>query len=447
MVRPNDDGNASKNDQGEPMKKIPAAVILIALIGYGFAYFWNYSVDLTRHGHALTPTTQSLLRSLPKDFAITLYSSDIDRYHTVKWLVQRYQAFAPTLAFEWKKSQYALSPEYSGDMLVISSGQQQQLINLAENVLDESRLTQALFKCIRQGSRWVVFLQGHEEGDPFGMRARDYGLFRQALENQGLKIQRLNLKEIAIIPDNTQLVIMASPKTSLLPMEEEQLLNYVRQGGDLLWLVDPNVPKIPYLSAYLGVSVIGGPILDHHGQALGTGHPAITIVEKYPALPFAPPRALSAFPFAVALLQRESTIFKATELLKTHENTKINDTPGPLLLGLGLTRVSSGDHGQEQRIAVIGNSRFLTNGVIENYGNLALGLNLAHWLSHADALLQIEQPVAQADMLQVHLPTALIIQYGYPGLAGLLLLITMTGYYRRIRRSNKIAVELLHPKV
>jgi hypothetical protein len=49
----------------------------------------------------------------------------------------------------------------------------------------------------------------------------------------------LNLVQSSSIPDNTDVLILASPKVPMLPGEIELLREYLERGGNLLWLADP----------------------------------------------------------------------------------------------------------------------------------------------------------------------------------------------------------------
>lgn len=427
--------------------------ILLCLLSIGVA-FYGLSIKnpliVEASRYTLTPTTQSLLKQFDKPIKLDLYTQEVELYHQAETLIKRYQFIQPQIQFQWHPQSF-IGRQVSSVMMV-SYGEQQESIDLSHS-LKEYQLTQALFKLQRKHNQWVVFLQGHQEPDPFSKENKDFQLLRMALQNQGLKIQRLNLALTPVIPHNTQVLIVASPKSQLLPTEQQLILDYVKKGGNLLWLIDPNSVAIPALSEYLGVQPLAGTIVDLHGQKLGTPHPAITIIDQYPDLPFAMPKTLSAFPWAVALQQTARPLWQTQPILQTNEatwtetqslngdiafNPEQQEVSGPLLLGIGLTRWQ----GQEtQRVTVIGNSRFLSNGAIENYGNLALGLNIVNWLAHDDILVQVEQPMIKDAFLHIHLATALWIKYGLALLNLLALLILLIFFYRRSALSNKITTQ------
>jgi ABC-type uncharacterized transport system involved in gliding motility auxiliary subunit len=65
------------------------------------------------------------------------------------------------------------------------------------------------------------------------------------------------------------------------------------------------------------------------------------------------------------------------------------EMPGPLDLGLALTRLSPRPDRDEQRVVVLGDGDFLSNSFLGNGGNRALGLRIVNWLLQEDALVDI----------------------------------------------------------
>lgn len=253
-----------------------------------------------------------------------------------------------------------------------------------------------------------------------------------------------------MLADNVELIVIASPKSEWLPHEEALITQAISQGKDVLWLMDPQSKRLHFLEKLLGVSPLPGIIVDLHGQKLGTPHPAITLIEQYPLLPFSSPSLLTAYPWSVAL-EIHHAQWEAAPLLLTHEQTwtetsditgqigfepEKNEKAGPLILGARLSR-NLPHLNQEQRIAVIGNARFVSNGVIQNYGNLAFSQNLISWLNHDEALLKLEQPVSNDSFSHIHLTTAYIIQFGFPFLALFLMLFVILYSFRRARFINR----------
>ena len=121
------------------------------------------------------------------------------------------------------------------------------------------------------------------------------------------------------------------------------------------------------------------------------------------------------------------------------------DVQGPLTLGLLLTRSVAGekpaDAGADaklpekpQRVALVGDSDFLSNAFIGQLGNAKLGLNLARWLASRDDQLDITIPAARDQSLNLSPLAALLIQLGFLLLLPLTLLAVGIGRWLSRRR-------------
>ena len=108
------------------------------------------------------------------------------------------------------------------------------------------------------------------------------------------------------------------------------------------------------------------------------------------------------------------------------------DMPGPLTLGVGITRAlddgEASEHAElplrEQRVVVVGDGDFLSNAYIGNGGNLNLGMNIINWLSRDDQLLSIPARTAPDSSLDLSKTDSVIIGFGFLLVLPLLLLAT-----------------------
>ena len=116
----------------------------------------------------------------------------------------------------------------------------------------------------------VVFLTGNNErsigdsGDRGYQMISAYKIRRAALINQGFDIDTINLNEHEI-PVNTSIAILADPATSLSAQAVQRFNDYLKTGGNMLILSDPER------------SSIINPVLTELGVQLKTGtlvHPA-----------------------------------------------------------------------------------------------------------------------------------------------------------------------------
>ena len=171
---------------------------------------------------------------------------------------------------------------FAGELVVEYQGRRESLRQLSEQTL-----TTALQRLSYADEQWVVFLEGHGERSVAGTdNQNDYNRFAEVLREKGLKVQALNLARTPAIPDNTSVLVIASPRSALLPGEIDLVNAWVRDGGNLLWLADPDHPTgLAPLAETLGARWQDGFAVFPEYELLGTGHPGIFVALDYPPGP------------------------------------------------------------------------------------------------------------------------------------------------------------------
>ncbi len=278
----------------------------------------------------------------------------------------------------------------------------------------EQALTQTLQRLSRPRDRAVVFLDGHGERKLQGVANHDLGAFGRELEKIGIQARPLNLAKESPISADVAALIIASPQTPLSPDEIRAVLDYVRQGGNLLWLLEPDDPAgLPALAALLGITLLPGVIVDADAPRLGISHPAFIPIVDYGPHPITTPlRSPALLPQAVALEVQPVADWQAAVLLESQSSSwtetgaldgqlqfdsDTTERSGPLTVGVALFRPKPAVGGMaQQRIVIIGDGDFLSNTYLGNGANLELGLNILNWLVLDEALIMIP-PRAVAD--------------------------------------------------
>jgi ABC-type uncharacterized transport system involved in gliding motility auxiliary subunit len=421
-----------------------------------------YQVDWTAGGrNTISDDTRQLLGTLVDEVQIIAFAREDELLRKqIQSQIGTYQRFKPDITLEFVNPD--TSPERVREQGVTVDG---ELVvtyqNRSENLtsLSESSITNALLRLSRKGERWIVFLSGHAEGDPHGEANFDLGLFGRELERGGLRIQQVNLAEM-VIPSNTNLLVIASPRVSLLPGEVDHIKAYVEQGGNLLWLAEPGEERgLTALAEQLGIEFLPGTIVDASSQLFGVDNPSIIVVTGYPNQPITREMtAVTVFPEAAALDIRERGSWQAMPLLSTLNRswTEIgelsgeiqydadsDERAGPLDLGVALTRSlpadiageSAAEETREQRVVVIGDGDFLSNTYLGNAGNLDLGLNIVNWLSHDEDYMDIRVKSAPDTSLELGRIAQGVIGLGF--LIGLPLLLLTAGGVIWLRRRRR----------
>jgi ABC-type uncharacterized transport system involved in gliding motility auxiliary subunit len=416
-----------------------------------------YQADWTAGArNTVSEQTRQLLGEITGPVSITAFVREDDLLEKqIRDLVGSYQRFKDDISLEFVNPDTApervreLGIASGGELAIHYQGRREHI-----QTLSEQQLTNALLRLSRQEARWIVFLSGHGERAPAGETNHGLGIFGQELERKGLNIQTLSLVESGI-PANTNLLVLASPRVDLLPGEVDKLLAYVEQGGNLLWLAEPGaLHGLEPLAEQLDIEFLPGMVVDATTQMFGIDNPSFAVITGYPNHAITSElNTVTVFPEAAALDLNDSGDWAVTPLLATLERSwtelgelegqiqfdaDSDERAGPLDIGVALTRDRPGestDTASEQRIVVIGDGDFLSNTYLGNAGNLGLGLNMVHWLSHDDSFIDIRVQSAPDRTLELGRIAQAVIGLGF--FIGLPLVLLFSGIVIWLRRRRR----------
>jgi ABC-type uncharacterized transport system involved in gliding motility auxiliary subunit len=437
-------------------------VLFIAIIGMlaWLSTQYVYQADWTRGArNTISDGSRRLLDAMHEPVQITAFVREDELTRSqIRDLVGTYQRFKDDITLEFINPD--LAPERIREMGIASGGEiviRYQGRSEKIQTLSEQQLTNALLRLTRQDQRWIVFLTGHGERRSSGDTNHGLGTFSQELERKGLNVEAISLVE-AEIPSNTNLLVLASPTSALLPGEMDKLRSYIEKGGNLLWLAEPDSPAgLEPLAEQLGVHFLPGTVVDATTQMFGIENPTFVVITGYPHHDITSTMtAVTVFPEAAALEVNDSAAWSVVPLLTTlehawTENGEIegeirfdsdqDERAGPLDIGVALTRTVAGETGEDdpntpnQRIVVIGDGDFLSNTYLGNPGNLDLGLNIVRWLSHDDATIEIRVKSAPDTTLILGKVAQAVIAIGF--LIGMPLLLLLSGIIIWLRRRRR----------
>ncbi len=438
-----------------------ALLLLLAVgaIGYlGTRY--DYQADWTANGRtSLSPESRAVLAQLDGPVEIISYANpQSDLRETIAGFLQRYQATKPDLSLRFVDPQLdpakmrELGVTVDGALILHYKGHEQRLDELSER-----SLTNALERLVRGSDRIIAFVTGDDERRADGKGNADVSTFMSQLESRGMRAVPLNFSQVTAVPEHTDLVVLASPGMPLAPAAVKALVDYVNNGGNLLWLTEPDNADLGLkpLADALGVRVLPGVLVDGSGAALGLHDPRMITLGDY--LPQAITRGLALttlFPQVSALAQVAQTDWKVEPFLrsgpqswtefKAIDNSKPSDIrfdpdagelKGPLDFGFALSRLSPSPDKSEQRVVVIGDGDFLSNTFLGNGGNRALGERIFDWLLGDDKLVNLPPRGAPDRLLEISQAQLNGLSFGF--LIGLPLLLLLSGgliVWRRRRR-------------
>jgi len=342
-----------------------AMFVIVGLINFlGVRY--GVQIDLTENQlFTLSPQSQQVVRNLDQPVKIWIFESSANPAD--QELLENYRRYGSDLEFEFVDPQ--LQPElaqkfnvnYIGEVYLEYGNQRElvQTINQGER-LSEIELTNAIERITGDRTDKVYFLQGHGERPLDASEEPGLSQAVSALEAKNFTVEPLNLAEQPAVPDDASLIVIAGPKRALFEPEVQALEDYLADGGSLLVMIDPDTnPGLDPLLSDWGVTLTNQIVIDASGQGrlVGLG-PATPLVTQYGDHPITQDfgTGFSIYPLAQPVDTEPIEGIKETPLVITNpqswaENTpeqqplefneQEGDRPGPLVLGVALSRQDS----------------------------------------------------------------------------------------------------------
>ena len=406
-----------------------------ALLSLQFDYRWDMTED---HRLSLSVPARSVLAAMDGPVSATVYATPGQRRaRSALALLEQFSAEKADLTIDLVDPNAAPAElrerglDGNGEMVLHFQGRTQTVADHSE-----SAVANAMARLLRDGQRWVGGLSGHGERSFGGSANHDLGEFATRLGTLGVEFSAVNLAATGKVPANTAVLVIASPQVALLPAERKAVEDYVAEGGNLLWLKEPEATvPLDWLDAELGIEPIAGTIVDPNMPLMGIDQPTIVVVSDY--LQHRLTRdfeLLSVLAEVTALAVLPDSNWEAAPLATTSDqawsDTDLSsgvasfdaavDTPGPLVVAFALERPRADPQTRgRQRVVVIGDGDFLSNSYLGNGGNYELGAIIISWLSSDDTLIDV--PVREATDRIVMLSRedaaliGFVVLFGVPG--------------------------------
>lgn len=408
--------------------KLASSLLFLILMGIvaWLSYQHSFSFDATRgNRNTLAQPTQQLLTALKKPLTFTAYVPDEPELHQqLRELVAKYQKFNSTISLE------IINPDLdparaqadgveNQRQVVLKLGKQSEVLG---SVAEQS-VVNAIQRLQRHDDRLVIFIEGHKEADLYSDKSSGLSDIATELHRKGYKLQPHALLSTNSLPANTSFVVIAAPKQTYLPEEVHIIKQYIQQGGNLLWLEEPDKKSgLEALQKTLAIIIPKGRLLSVDDKPmLSINSPSIIPITRYGEAELMQQQQGQTLFSSATLVQRdlaEKAIWDFDAILTTSDkvwletntstaskNTKFDpdttDIAGPVSLGIALSREIEGKEPKQQRIVVIGDSSFMHNGFIGFAGNLELTERLFNWLSDNEHLLVIPAKVAPDTKLEM----------------------------------------------
>src|SRR3989475_488338 len=361
----------------------------------------------------LAPQTARLLRELPREVKVTVFTSDQSPVRLeYRDLIDSYRAHTPKLTVEFvdPEKKPGVARQYGitrPDTAVLESGKQETRITSPS----EQELTNALIRVTKDEKKTVYFLTGHAEHPLEDGSKEGYSFLKEALERQGYTVRSLSLYESKTIPTKASVLVLAGPQKPLSPAEQVRLADYVRTGGRLLLLLDPGSRAgLESTLAAWGLRTDNRTVLDT--QTILGGDLTMPVVNTYGTHEITQDlgQVFTMFPHArpVSFLDSKGNEWVFHPLAKssprswaradtppdrttqTRDFNPQKDTQGPLTLAaLVVARTNPSENARQPAVLSVGDSDFASNAFLDFSGNTDFILHAVAWLAEEKDLVTI----------------------------------------------------------
>lgn len=407
-----------------------ALVMLLAFVAREYRKEWDVTLSAR---NTLGQPTLDVLRRLEGPLSITAYALAQDPaggnvHKIVEERLRPYRRAKPdidlTLVDPREEPKRAEAAQIkTPNVLVIEY--RRRVEHLALSDFNEQSFANVMMRLVRGSASLVLWLEGHGERRLDGPANHDLGEFGRQLTQKGLQLNSLNLALAQGVPTNAALLLIASPQSDLEPGEVEKIRHYVKGGGNLLWLIDPEPLRgLHPIAETLGLVLTPGTVVDAALRPR-TGPPVFAVATSYGSHPItAAFRYNTMFPHSRQIGVAESDEWRVASLVEVAQRgwvevgpldekptfDKMRDLPGPVSIAAAFER-TVGD--RQQRIVVVGSASFLSNTYLGNGGNLQLGMAMVNWLSAEDGLVAIDPRPAPDARLDIGQMTLYAIAFGF----------------------------------
>jgi len=453
--------------------RIQHLVFIILLLGcIGFAGWLSNEYDIRSDWtagkrHSLSEETLQLLDSLSSPVKVRSYqTNDPALNQAINEILLRYQNNAADFTFQlinpdiFIEQAKADGIQRYGQSVIEYQGQLEHI-----DSLNEESLSNALLRLQRKQKPNLLFVSNHNERNINDTSDSGYSALATQLANKGFNSLTINLLE-QTLPDNnnsaeSNVLVIGSIQTALLESEEEKIIDFVKAGGNLLWLQDPQQhSSLKTLQDTLQINFIDGTLIDNNpeiSRMLKLSHPAMIPVLEYKMHPITEKmKYFTLFTVASAiktstekskntsqqwihsdlLISSENSWAETGDLASIIEFNPAEDTQGPLTLGIAQQRqIEINQQKIAQRVVVIGDTDFLSNSNIGHGANLDFITKTMNWLAEDDRLITISPKTAPDLTLKLSASYTSII--GIFFLIGLPVILFSSGAYIWFKRRKQ----------
>lgn len=356
---------------------------------------------------------------------------------------------------------------------ILESGEKESRITSSS----EEDITNAIIKVSREKKKIIYFLEGHGEASIEEVQERGYSHAKEELEKLAYEVKKISLALSETFPKDASLLVIPGPEKDLLPNELETIKNFLKEGGRVFLMVDPeNAPGLKSFLKQYGIKLENDLIVDTVSRLMG-GDYFMPVVSGYEYHEITKNfRYATFFPLARSVdeVEDEPEGVSVEVLAKTTPRSwserelaqkevsfnKDKDKAGPIPVAAVATIEIKEEEKEEDieaeteeikeekkkekegemepvekegRLAVFGDSDFASNNYYNLSGNGNLFLNTVNWLTEEADLISIQSKTSSPRTIQLTLSQGRLIFFTSIIILPLITLITGISIWVRRR--------------
>ncbi len=384
-------------------------VAILAIVNF-LASRHSVRWDLSENqNYTLAPQTYRVLRTLPHDVKITVFTREKDPgYQAYKERLDSYRQASTKLTVEFvdPEKQPKLAQSYGifrTDTAIFESNGQTIRVNSPSEV----ELTGALIRLSKDAKKRIVFVEGHSERSLEDKERNGLSVAKEALIKQGYDVGTVSLLKETAVPADTSVLVLAGPRRPVTPEEQDRIYAYVAQGGHVLFMIDPDTQTgLEPLLARWGLGIGPGVLVDLQDR-LAQGDLTALLVRTFTEHEITQDLTSAVlFPLSrhVTFDEQAGKDWDYVPLARTSANSwaetnlqgrvvslnEKEDVKGPLPLAAALAPKKAPEEDKPRpAIVVVGNSAFASNAFFNFPGNSDFFLHTTGWLAEERDLISI----------------------------------------------------------
>ncbi len=392
-----------------------AVIVMVNLMGTRY----HYRIDLSAGGiNSLSEQSRKIVETLKGEVRIEAFL-EAGRDPVLEELLDAYRYHSDLITARIIDPQ--IHPELAQAALIshvpslkISMGERSTVVTKT----DEESVTNGINRVSSSEQKKVYFIEGH--GEPSitdSDSATGLGLFAKDLKNQNYVVEGLFLPELESVPGDAAAVVAVASDKPYFPHEVESLERYMREGGRVMFLLEPGKgAEISDMLLRWGVVAGNDVIVDQQmrlfqGVTLGL-EPVVASYGEHPAVASLRERTIFSLARSVSVLEGfEAAIVRVplaftsktswgetdSERLfsKSEASLDNDDLKGPVSIAVAASAYVKDLEGGEAtsdaefEMVVFGDSTFATNKYWRQLFNDALGLATVGWLAGEEQRISI----------------------------------------------------------